>query len=252
MKVVLAIPCYNCSAQVSRVCREIETRWETWNIEEVWFVDNRSTDSTLETVLSFRGTSRYHEKIKILQNALNYGLGGTHKVVFQRALQERLDAVVILHGDDQADPADIFRLITLSVETKTTILGSRFMPGAVLSGYQKIRIFGNLALNLLFTIVTRRKTWDLGSGLNLFLVKDLARIPFVNFSDSFNFNVDLLLAFYRNKIDLTYIPIHWRESDQTSNARNVSVALRMLRSLGTWVTHSEATQPGRPYHSTDL
>lgn len=234
MKILLAIPCYNCERQIVRVFKALEELPAFAQIESALFIDNRSSDATVQRLLELRRKSALAKKILIARNEENYGLGGTHKVAFQHAIEHGFDAVIILHGDDQADTADIPEMIRLAQTNKRTVLGSRFMNGSKLENYSLARIFGNRVLNIVFTLATSRPTYDLGSGLNFFWVKDLALIPFFKLSDSFNFNVDLLLEFYRHQVGIEFMPIHWRESDQTSNARNFNVAFRMLGSLFNW------------------
>lgn len=242
MKILLAVPCYNCEVQVTRVFKALEELPAFSLIQSALFIDNRSSDGTVQRLLELRKKSAFAQKILIARNEENYGLGGTHKIAFQHALKNDFDAVLILHGDDQANTADIPEMIRRAQMGHKTVLGSRFMVQSTLENYSLSRILGNRVLNVVFTLVTSRPTYDLGSGLNLFWTKDVASIPFLKLSDSFNFNVELLLEFYRHQVGLEFMPIHWRESDQTSNARNFNVALRMLGSLRAWL----ARAPYRP------
>jgi len=252
MKVLLAIPCYNCEVQVERVLQALESLPAFSQIEAAMFIDNRSTDGTLQRLLKLRRRSPIANKFLIAQNEKNYGLGGSHKVAFNHAIQNGFDAVLLLHGDDQADTADIPAMLQLAQTRERTILGSRFMPASRLHNYSLSRIWGNRVLNLVFTIATRTPTRDLGSGLNLFRAVDLKKIPYRELSDSFNFNVDLLLEFYRRSLAVDFMPIHWRESDQTSNARNFNVAFKMLRSLLLWLSRIPRRSPETKNYATVL
>lgn len=252
MKVLLAIPCYNCEVQVERVFRALELLPAFAQIEAALFIDNRSADGTLQRLLQLRRHSPLAKKVLVAQNEKNFGLGGTHKVAFNHAIQNGFGAVLILHGDDQADTADIPALLELARTRERTVLGSRFMPASRLHNYSASRIWGNRVLNLVFTLATRYPTRDLGSGLNLFRTADLQKLPFGELSDSFNFNVDLLLEFYRRNIPVEFVPIHWRESDQTSNARNFSVAFKMLRSLLLWLRRIPRAKPETTNYATVL
>lgn len=39
--------------------------------------------------------------VKLLRKDKNYGLGGSHKVSFNYAIENGFDYVIVLHGDDQ-------------------------------------------------------------------------------------------------------------------------------------------------------
>ena len=45
------------------------------------------------------------------------------------------------------------------------------MKESKLNGYSFIRIWGNYIFNWLFSIVTKEKVYDLGSGLNIYNIK---------------------------------------------------------------------------------
>jgi glycosyltransferase involved in cell wall biosynthesis len=228
MKLLIAIPCYNCEKQVIRVLNSLEKNFES--TLDIVLIDNGSTDNTIEVISEyFKKKSLHH--ISLFQNVENIGLGGTHKVAFNLAIERDCDGVVICHGDDQADVLDITFMINEYASHSCSILGARFMSGSTLSGYQKSRIIGNTALNFIFSLILRRKIVDLGSGLNLFKVSHLALIDFEQLTNGFNFNVEMLLSLIKSRINFRFVPIHWREVDQVSNAKNFNVALSMLSSL---------------------
>ena len=232
MKLLVAIPCYNCASQIPRVLTKLSHDFP--GNYDVLVLDNGSSDETLSRAKESLNALDFQGDWKLCQNENNYGLGGSQKLTIKIACDEGYDALIVLHGDDQASPSDISRLISIYKNKPKTVLGSRFMAGSILSGYQIVRALGNRALNFVFSIICLRRISDLGSGLNLFRVNDLAQIEFTELSDSFNFNVDLLLKLIEIKAPLEFSPIHWSETDQVSNARNFKVATSMLTSLIRW------------------
>ncbi len=236
MKVLMAITCYRCERQIVRVLRSLAHSSLASEMEAVVLFDNQSPDQTAEVAKAMIQDLGLTEKISVYRNRENYGLGGSQKLAFQMAEKMNTDWVLVFHGDDQASIADIpnfFLQAQRDVEV-CAILGSRFSVGSRREGYQLKRIIGNRILNLIYSFVTGRWTSDLGSGLNMFRVEALKKIPYMTYNDQFTFNVDLLLGFYRAKLRCQFLPILWRESDQSSNARNFSVAFQMLRQLFRW------------------
>lgn len=230
MKSLIAIPCYNCQHQVARVIKALLEE-ELHETNEIILIDNISTDNTLLTI---KNNIEPYPQFKLIQNNSNYGLGGSHKVAFQYAIDNNFDFVAIIHGDDQARVTDYSMLMESALKANHSVLGSRFMFKSRRIGYQTSRTIGNIILNFVFTLVTFKITKDLGSGINIFCVNDLKRVNFKQNTNSFNFNVELLLSFYSQNIPIIFQPITWVEEDQISNAKNLNVALSMLRSLFFW------------------
>jgi len=223
-KVLLAIPAYRCENQITRVLDEIDDELSA-RVEEIAVIDNGSPDKTVEVALAYKKTGRLPQ-LHIYKNKNNYNLGGTHKVAFLRAQKLGLTHVVILHGDNQAKSDEANRLLDYAEAhpDSQTVLGSRFSKGSVLQGYDWKRIWGNKVLNLVYTLLTGRHCQDLGSGLNLFALRDLDQKTYLEFADKLTFNFELLLDLIKRKVNFAYVPITWREEDQVSNARNANIA----------------------------
>jgi dolichol-phosphate mannosyltransferase len=233
-KILVAIPAYNCEKQIGRVLAGFDKKLLD-RVDKVIVIDNGSTDKTVEAAKTAAAKLK-SKKIEVWQNKANYNLGGTHKVAFLTGEKLGMDYVAILHGDDQAKTVELHRLIDASEADQNlgAILGCRFMKGSKLVGYDWRRIWGNRAINIAYTIVALRPSKDLGSGLNLFHLKDLADHRYLGFGDTITFNIDLLLDYFRKKTKLKFVPITWVEDDQVSNARNFKVGSTAIKKLLSW------------------
>lgn len=233
-KILVAIPAYNCEKQIGRVIKGFDAPLLA-RVSKVIVIDNISSDGTVEAAK--RAIKELAtDKIEVWQNKSNYNLGGTHKVAFLNGEKMEMDYVAILHGDDQAKTEELNRLIDVAEKKPElgAILGCRFMKGSHLVGYDWKRIWGNRAINTAYSIVALRSSKDLGSGLNLFRLKDLADHRYLGFGDTITFNIDLLLDYYQKKTPLEFVPISWREEDQVSNARNFKVGTTAIKKLLKW------------------
>lgn len=232
-RVLLAIPAFNCAPQIGRVVDAL-ARAVIPAVERVAVIDNRSTDGTAEVAAAAIGP--LDSRFQLWQNSENYGLGGTHKVAFQQALEQGFDAVAVLHGDDQADPGDLPRLVQrwTADPSAAAVLGTRFARGSRRSGYSRTRTLGNIGINALYSLVALRRSSDLGSGLNVFSTSHLRDRAFLDFDDRITFNIDLLLHYFSRHERLLYEPISWREFDQVSNARNLEVGITAVRKVFRW------------------
>ncbi len=241
MKIAIAIPCYNCELQLPRLLLELDSILSLRSeIKKILIIENRSKDNTLKTAVKSVSGLKSKNLFSIYQNPENIGLGGTHKIAFTLGYELEMTHLMILHGDHQASAMDIPGLIEKSVKNEAaSVLGSRFSDLRKLSGYSKTRKAGNLALNKIYSLVTRKKITDLGSGLNLFRLSDFVSEHYQQLDNGFAFNMDLLVYMVREKIKFYYIPIKWSNVDQVSNARAFAVGLKALMILFKWPFLSE-------------
>ena len=241
MKIVIAIPCYNCARQLPRVLDGIDAALAA-RVHEIWVIDNGSTDGTVEAAVAYASGGRL-PNLRVFRNRQNVNLGGTHKAAFMHARAEGATHVLILHGDDQARASEAADLIEIAQKGPTqTVLGSRFSRHSRLYGYDRKRIAGNRVLNVSYSMVAGRRLQDLGSGLNLFALDDLDPETYLGFGNRLSFNYELILDLVRRKVQFAFFPITWSESDQVSNARNVKIFKEALRILARWRSGSPTNE----------
>lgn len=234
--ILLFIPGYNCEKQIPRVLEKVQKSGAMDYINEIIFVNNRSTDKTEKAVLDFKKKSKM--PIRVLRNDDNYNLGGSHKVAFDYAIKNKYNYVIVLHGDDQGDVNDIMPVLKSGDYKKhDCMLGARFMKGSKLNGYSKFRTFGNRVYNILFSIVVRRRIYDLGSGLNMYSTKMLKNKFYFKFPDRLTFNYLMVLSLQYYKQDAKFFPISWGEDDQKSNVKMTSQAISVLKMLTRYAFH---------------
>jgi glycosyltransferase involved in cell wall biosynthesis len=227
-KILVFIPSYRCEAQIRRVLDQFDSSVQQ-SIDTVMVVDNQSPDQTLEAAIK-RGQAVLKECNFIAwRNEGNYGLGGSHKAAFCYAIEQGFDYLVVLHGDDQANIHDLLPQLETGAHLHVDcLLGARFMPGSQLKGYSWLRTYGNRIYNALFSLVTGKVIYDLGSGLNLYRIETFRNFYFRTFPDDLTFNYVMLLASYYHKQKVRFFPISWREEDQRSNVKLFRQAFKVL------------------------
>lgn len=237
-RILLFIPAYNCEKQIVRVLGQLDEKMMRF-ISEVIVVNNRSTDGTEAAVIDFM---EKHPKmpVTLLRNKENYGLGGSHKVAFRYAVEQGFDYVIVLHGDDQGNIHDMYKVLKKGIHRRyDCVLGGRFMRGSKLKGYSWFRTFGNIVYDFLFSAVVRDRIFDLGSGLNLYSVEMLKDPFYLKFPDNLTFNYCMILASHYYKHHIRFFPISWREEDQVSNVKMASQAISVLKMLGAYARNHE-------------
>jgi len=235
-KLLVFIPAYNCEKQIVRVLNQLlSDEIQPW-LGECIVVNNRSKDGTEEAVIRWL-EAHPDQPVTLLRNRDNYGLGGSHKVAFQYAVKRGYGHVVVLHGDDQGSIKDLLPVLTSGEYLKhECCLGSRFLKDSDIHGYSPLRIIGNLGFNTIYSITTGHFVTDIGSGLNLYSVEPLKTEYYKKLPDTIYFNACILLSQYAQRMKIYYFPITWREEDQVSNAKLVSLSVNLLKLCGIYLT----------------
>ena len=237
-KMMLFIPSYNCEKQVVRVLAQLDEEVLPY-FEEILVVNNRSTDGTEKAVLEYLKENP-SLPVKLMRNDENYGLGGSQKMAFHYAVDHGYDYVCMLHGDDQGDIHDFIPMLEKKIYKKhDCVLGARFMKGSRLQGYSAFRTFGNIVYDFIFAFITKRRIFDLGSGLNMYSTKMLADSFFEKFPDNLMFNYVMILASHYYDHDIIFYPVSWREEDQVSNVKMVNQAVNVLKMAFSYMFNKE-------------
>ncbi len=237
-KTLVFIPMYNCEKQITRVLSKLDDKVLEY-VDEIIVVNNRSTDNGEAAVLDFKEKNK-NVPVKLFRNRDNYGLGGSHKVAFNYAIENGFDYVIVLHGDDQGDIHDLLPYLENGEAYKMdSFLGSRFEKESKLINYSGFRIFGNHVFNAFMTVMLGRKITDLGSGLNMYSTNYLKSGFYKYFINTLTFNVYLLIYGVYSKSSFAFFPLTWREEDQISNAKFFKQSKEILKIVFRYVCNKK-------------
>jgi glycosyltransferase involved in cell wall biosynthesis len=244
MKTLIFVPFYNCEKQISRVVGLVDKLLLDSDINDyisqVLFLDNCSTDKSIESALLAIKNCKSSNKIRVAKNKANYGLGGSHKSAALYATAGTYTHLAIIHGDNQANALELKSLILHSLkQNMCSVLGSRFSDLNNLKNYSFLRKIGNILLNRTYSLILKSKIEDLGSGLNLINLNQLDMKKMICFDDEFTFNMDLLIYLVAHSKKISYFPITWKCEDEVSNARAMNVGLSSLIKIIKWTFFKE-------------
>lgn len=237
-RIMVFCPMYNCEKQIGRVVAQFDEPTQRL-FEEIVIIDNGSQDKSLKAAQEALGKLK-HMKGTLLQNEKNYSLGGTIKRAFNYAVENGYDYVINLHGDDQANIHDMVPHIESGlIKQHDMVIGARFHKDSEQPGYSLVRTLGNKALNLCYAMLARRRIDDMIAGLTCFKVDFLKQDNhfYLKFPNDLTYDPHFLLYAIHKKADFVYVPLTWREEDQTSNAKVVKQALIILKLLASYVVH---------------
>lgn len=194
-RILVFIPAFNCAPQIVRVLAQL-AKLPPGMVQAALVLDNGSTDGTRDAAMR-AAASVTQCPVTVGRNHANYSLGGSHKAAFTHAAAHGFTHVVVLHGDDQGDLADLLPVLARGDHHRhDACLGARFMRGSRLLGYSRFRIIGNRVFNGLFSLFSRRRVADLGSGLNVFARSVFTDPALARYADDLRFNVYLLLGLF--------------------------------------------------------
>jgi glycosyltransferase involved in cell wall biosynthesis len=180
-RVVVVMPAYKAARTLERTVSAIPREW----VDEIVLVDDNSPDGTLQVA---RGLD-----IKVLSLPHNVGYGGNQKTCYLQALQERADAVIMLHPDGQYEPEIIPRMVEPILRGEADfVMGSR-MAAAREGGMPLWKRLGNRALTAMENRIVGTTLSELHSGYRAFSRPLLEGVPFLRNSDDFVFDSEMLM-----------------------------------------------------------
>jgi dolichol-phosphate mannosyltransferase len=135
-------------------------------------VDDGSTDGALDAV---------DASIVVLRNARNLGVGASMKRVFQYALDEGYDVLVIQAGNDKDDPLEIPSLLDPILRGEADFVqGSRYVGGGRFGNMPLYRVFGTRVVHpLVFSLAAGKRVTESTNGFRAFRTA-LLRDPRIN------------------------------------------------------------------------
>jgi glycosyltransferase involved in cell wall biosynthesis len=182
-KVAVVLPAYNAERTLEQTYREIPLDV----VDEVILVDDASKDHTVEVgqKLGIRHVIK-HEK--------NKGYGGNQKTCYSKALELGSDIVIMLHPDYQYTPKLLMAMISIiGNEVYPVVLGSRILGGGALKGGMPIyKYVFNRFLTLSQNVLLNEKLSEYHTGYRAFSKEVLTTIKFMNNSDDFVFDNQML------------------------------------------------------------
>ena len=177
------MPAYNASQTLARTYEEIPFDL----VDEVILVDDHSKDNTAEVA---RTLGIKH----VLRHDKNKGYGGNQKTCYNTALAIGADIVIMVHPDYQYTPKLIPSIsYIIANELYDVVLGSRILGmGALRGGMPLYKYVANRFLTYFQNVLIGQKLSEYHTGYRAFSKQVLTSIKFMNNSDDFVFDNQML------------------------------------------------------------
>jgi glycosyltransferase involved in cell wall biosynthesis len=241
-KILLFIITYKAEAFIENVLQRIPA--EVWNNAlfetHALIIDDQSDDQTFARALSY---SRQHPEypITVLHNPRNQGYGGNQKIGYYYAVQNKFDAVLLLHGDGQYPPELIAPMVEPILKGEAdAVFGSRMMRrmDALRGGMPLYKWIGNQILTAFQNLILKAHLTEFHTGFRAYSVPALASIPFNYNSNYYDFDTDIIIQLLDSgkRINEIAIPTHYGQEISRVNGFKYA-ALILLASIASRVMH---------------
>ncbi len=222
-KIVVVMPAYNAATTLQQTYAEIPADI----VDEVILVDDHSSDDTVEVA---HALGIHH----VIRHEENKGYGGNQKTCYQTALSLGADVVIMLHPDYQYTPLLIESISYMMVNgLYPVVLASRILGnGALKGGMPRYKYFFNRCLTLFQNLMVGQKLSEYHTGYRAFTREVLEAVPFMNNSDDFVFDNQMLAQIIYAGFDIGEITCptkYFPEASSINFRRSCKYGLGVLR-----------------------
>ncbi len=231
-RVGILVVAYNAVSTLADVLERIPASL-TEVIDVVLVSDDYSSDSTYEAAVEYQRT---HDAfpIVVIRQRRNLGYGGNQKFGYRWFARHGVDIVVLLHGDGQYAPEVLPEVIAPLLEGRAdVVLGSRMLDaGAARRGGMPLYKFvGNKILTRFQNKVSGLVLSEWHSGYRAFRIDALAKIPYEENSDWFDFDTEVLLQLFDSGARIAEVPIPTYYGDEICNVNGLVYAKDVSRDV---------------------
>ncbi len=227
---VIVLPAYRAAKTLVEVVGQIPKG----HADRILLVDDASADATVSVATALQ--------LDVIRHKRNLGYGGNQKTCYRQALEMGADVVVMLHPDGQYDPAIIPNLCKVIEDGEADIvLGSRWLGiDPAKAGMPWWKRLGNRFLTSTENKVLGLKLSEYHTGYRAYSRRFLETIPFLENSDDFVFDTQVLIqaATFRFKIGEVPAIGRYHEDASSVNFKTSTIyGLKTLAALITYVGH---------------
>ena len=234
-KVGLVMPVFNVEKTISKVLDSVASTLDEGSLD-ILIIDNNSSDKTISIVQMYlQANPEFARHVTLIQHKSNYGYGCSIKSGFEYFSSKTVSHVMIIHGDNQVDPAWLMEKLIGTVKLKPDtdlVLASRFKPESSIENYSILRRLGNYFFNAMTTFCSGHRMSDSGTAMIIVRNDIINKVPFRNLSNSWQFHPQLNILLYGVPgIRIAEIPMDWADSEADSTVPLFRYGLILLKML---------------------
>lgn len=205
--IFIVLPAYNAAKTLMRTLDEIPSSFR----KNIILVDDASTDQTAKIA--------QQAGITVFVHPQNRGYGGNQKTCYTQALEAGADLIVMLHPDHQYDAKVIPKMVKPILDGEAdAVFGSRMLGGHPMDGGMPWwKYTANVLLTATANLVFRRYLTEIHSGFRAYSRKYLESIRFMENSDDFIFDTEIIAQGMMNDLTFSEVPIMTRYFPEASS-----------------------------------
>ena len=182
--IAVVVPAFNVEKQIADAVKGLASE-----VDLIVVVDDESKDNTIAAIKKIND-----ERIHLISNRENLGVGGATKEGFKLGLELGADICIKYDGDGQMDPTKLKDLVKPLFDGYDYAKGNRFIHTDALSQMPKIRLLGNFLLTFMTKLVSGYwNIFDPQNGYVAITRKWLGLLPFENIHNRYFFENDMLI-----------------------------------------------------------
>ena len=199
-KISVVIPVYNIGNKITQLISKIPGF-----VDLVIVIDD---DCPLNTGKILEQHKSKFDKLKVLYNQKNLGVGGAVKKGYVESLKNNIDIVVKLDGDGQMDPSEIKKIINPLIGNYGYSKGNRFLEQNPIPNYPASRFYGNIFLSFMSKLSSGY--WNIYDPINGFTAikcEILKKINLDKIDNKYFFESDMLFHLYFLRVKIKDVPV---------------------------------------------
>jgi glycosyltransferase involved in cell wall biosynthesis len=224
--VFVLMPAYNAGGTIEKVFSRIP-RQARERIRRYVVVNDGSKDDTSAALARLQ---RDFSSLVPLDHGVNQGYGEAIKTLLRYAFAEQADAGIVLHADGQYSPEKILELLAPIDRGEADIVqGSRMLGGGALKGGMPVyKFIANKALTAIENRAFGMKLAEYHSGYMLYSRRAMETIPFEKLSNSFDFDLEMLVLAHVKGLKIVEIAIPTIYAGEKSHLNPIRYGLDVL------------------------
>jgi glycosyltransferase involved in cell wall biosynthesis len=210
-KLAVVVPAYNEEALITHTLKNMPVE-----ADRVYVIDDASTDATRKIAQNY-----VNGRIRLLANDSNQGVGAAIVAGYKKALEEKMNIVVVMAGDNQMDGEYLPNLLAPILEGKADYTkGNRLSRTTHHRGMSKWRFIGNWALTFLTRLTTGFwRVQDPQNGYTAITREALKKIDLDRIYPRYGYCNDLLVKLVVSGCRVADVAIPARYGTEKSNIR---------------------------------
>lgn len=206
------------------------------NINKIIIIDNNSSNSISNKIKIINSiNNKYNFNISLIVNKKNYGLGGSHKILFRLLKKEKFDFFLNLGTTNRYYVSEVLKDVIKNTKGKYDYyLFSRFIKKRNTENYNFLRKVMNIFFIKLTKFLTKTNLTDPGSSTMVVSQRSFKKIrqsTFIDITNGSHFTHFLNIKFYNLKLKCLEIPIIWKEGNVKSHLNALSYVFILFFSL---------------------